>query len=83
MSDAVTVALIATTPPTLLAVAALWKIHQGNKTSDKIEPKVGIVEEKVDGRFSELLKALLKLTQEDGYKDGVAAGTQAEKGKRP
>jgi hypothetical protein len=90
MSDAVVVALIATCPPTLLAAAALWKVHQGNRTTesietkaDKIETKVGEVKTNVDGRYSELLQALLVLTKSSSFHDGQEAGRQEEKDKRP
>jgi gas vesicle protein len=46
MSDAVTVAIIASLPPTLVAMAALWKVG-------KIENVVHVVHKEINSRFSE------------------------------
>jgi len=60
MSDAVTVALIAATPPTIMA---LWAVVLGwlNRT------KLTDVGEKVDGRLTELLE----LTRVSSHASGV------------
>jgi len=84
MTDAVTVALIAMPAPTLLAAAALYKQQKAEQRQERIEQKasaiqvsVGAVETKVDGRFSELIDLVVKMSRADGFKDG----TQAEKNK--
>jgi hypothetical protein len=61
MTDAVKEALIAATPPTLVAIGAVilgWM----NKT------KLGNVEQKVDGRLTELLELTRKASHAEGEK---------------
>ena len=91
MTDAVIVALIAMPPPTLLAAVALYKQwaydkerkdaqHRNEKQATAIQTSVGQVETKVDGRFTELLDLVLKMSKANGFKDGIAA---AEKERSP
>jgi hypothetical protein len=74
MTDAVTVAIIAVVPPSVLAGTALWVLVANHRSqmakTAVVESKVTSVEEKVDGRYTELLAALLKLTQSSSFSAG-------------
>ena len=90
MTDAVTVALIALSVPATLAAASLWRQHVANKERKEAEKRatdqaaaiqasVAHVETKVDGRFTELLNLVLKMSKANGFKDGMAAGKAENK----
>jgi len=75
MSDttAIMVAIIAATPGTLVARVGLYRASQNAKA--QMEKSVTI-ENKVDGRFTELLNALLALTRKSSFRDGEDSKAQ-------
>ena len=82
MTDTVQVGLIAAIAPTIMAAVAVYlafQTHQVAKASliktGSVEAKVITVETKVDGRFTEMFDALMKLTKESSFSDGMAAAS--------
>ena len=75
MSDAVEVAIIISIAPTIAAGVAAWFAFHNRQRLEKVVKTGVAIEQKVDGRFTELLNALLKLTKESSF----IAGGQAEK----
>ena len=84
MTDAVQVGLIAAVAPTILAGVAVYlafQTHQvakqGLEKTGSVEAKVITVETKVDGRFTEMFDALMKLTRESSFHEGHEAAVAA------
>ena len=84
MTDAVQVGLIAAVAPSVVAAVGVYLAFQTHRVAkaglDKtgsVETKVVGVDTKVDGRFTEMFEALMKLTRESSFSDGVAAANAA------
>jgi hypothetical protein len=76
MTDNVQIALIAATPPTLVALGAIVVAWMGRSQSKKNADQIGVVHLLINNRMDQLLAASKLVERSAGHAEGIVEGRQ-------